>query len=382
MSAANGTQRDIGLDLTRILAFLAVPSVHFFLNSTYYDTAIVGPRMALMTVMRTAFMVCVPLYMLLSGYLSAGKHIPLTRSGLLGYYKKLLPIFLTYALSTGVILLYRVLWLGEEQTIRSAVKNLLSFQQYSWYMNMYFGLLLLTPFLNALWQSLATPAARRALLAVLLVLTVLPGMVNIYNLHSAETLLHPWLSTSYDQLVPDWWQRLYPITYYFLGGYLRAHVDIKRLRTGRLAALLLLAVLCFGGYNVWRNQGIPFVWGSWCDWGSLQNVVDTVLVFLLLNSIRYSTPPYFHCTLYRLSLQADPRCVSGVVDTGQLPVHHAEICRPLGDGSAELLPPDGGRHHPRLPAAGRRGGVLRLAADASAPPLRQGGNRRHSSGIG
>lgn len=92
MSAANGTQRDIGLDLTRILAFLAVPSVHFFLNSTYYDTAIVGPRMALMTVMRTAFMVCVPLYMLLSGYLSAGKHIPLTRSGLLGYYKKLLPI--------------------------------------------------------------------------------------------------------------------------------------------------------------------------------------------------------------------------------------------------------------------------------------------------
>ena len=215
MSAANGTQRDIGLDLTRILAFLAVPSVHFFLNSTYYDTAIVGPRMALMTVMRTVFMVCVPLYMLLSGYLSAGKHIPLTRSGLLGYYKKLLPIFLTYALSTGVILLYRVLWLGEEQTIRSAVKNLLSFQQYSWYMNMYFGLLLLTPFLNALWQSLATPAARRALLAVLLVLTVLPGMVNIYNLHSAETLLHPWLSTSYDQLVPDWWQRLYPITYYF-----------------------------------------------------------------------------------------------------------------------------------------------------------------------
>ena len=124
MSAANGTQRDIGLDLTRILAFLAVPSVHFFLNSTYYDTAIVGPRMALMTVMRTAFMVCVPLYMLLSGYLSAEKHIPLTRSGLLGYYKKLLPIFLTYALSTGVILLYRVLWLGEEQTIRSAVKNL------------------------------------------------------------------------------------------------------------------------------------------------------------------------------------------------------------------------------------------------------------------
>ncbi len=221
---------------------------------------------------------------------------------------------------------------------------------------------------------------------MLLVLTVLPGMVNIYNLHSAETLLHPWLSTSYDQLVPDWWQRLYPITYYFLGGYLRAHVDIKRLRTGRLAALLLLAVLCFGGYNVWRNQGIPFVWGSWCDWGSLQNVVDTVLVFLLLNSIRYSTP-YFHCTLYRLSLQADPRCLSGVVDTGQLPVHHAEICRPSVTDQLNYFPLTvGGTILISLLLAAVVeccvSLLMRLAADASAPPRRQGGNRRHSSGIG
>ena len=376
MSAANGTQRDIGLDLTRILAFLAVPSVHFFLNSTYYDTAIVGPRMALMTVMRTAFMVCVPLYMLLSGYLSAEKHIPLTRPGLLGYYKKLLPIFLTYALSTGVILLYRALWLGEEQTILSAVKNLLSFQQYSWYMNMYFGLLLLTPFLNALWQSLATPAARRALLAVLLVLTVLPGMVNIYNLHSAETLLHPWLSTSYDQLVPDWWQRLYPITYYFLGGYLRAHAD--RAAGGPSAAgsavLRRLQRLAQSGHPLRLGQLVRL--GEPAKRGGHGAGISSAELHPIFH------PPYFHYTLYRLSLQADPRCLSGVVDTGQLPVHHAEICRPLGDGSAELLPSDGGRHHPRLPAAGRRGGVLRLAADASAPPLRQGANRRHSSGIG
>ena len=371
MSAANGTQRDIGLDLTRILAFLAVPSVHFFLNSTYYDTAIVGPRMALMTVMRTAFMVCVPLYMLLSGYLSAGKHIPLTRPGLLGYYKKLLPIFLTYALSTGVILLYRMLWLGEEQTIRSAVKNLLSFQQYSWYMNMYFGLLLLTPFLNALWQSLATPAARRALLAVLLVLTVLPGMVNIYDLHSAETLLHPWLSTSYDQLVPDWWQRLYPITYYFLGGYHRAAGGPS---AAGGAVLRRLQRLAQSGHPLRLGQLVRL--GEPAKRGGHGAGISSAELHPIFH------PPYFHYTFYRLSLQADPRCLSGVVDTGQLPVHHAEICRPLGDGSAELLPPDGGRHHPCLPAAGRRGGVLRLAADASAPPLRQGANRRRITGIG
>ena len=62
-------KRDIGLDLTRIVAFVSVVSIHFFLNSGYYDAPVVGKRMYIMTLGRTFFGICVPLFMLLSGYL-------------------------------------------------------------------------------------------------------------------------------------------------------------------------------------------------------------------------------------------------------------------------------------------------------------------------
>lgn len=61
--------RDLGLDITRIIAFASVPSVHFFLNSGFYDTPVLGEKMYIMVIFRTLFMICVPLFMLLSGYL-------------------------------------------------------------------------------------------------------------------------------------------------------------------------------------------------------------------------------------------------------------------------------------------------------------------------
>lgn len=36
------SDRDIGLDITRIIAFLSVISVYFFLNSNFYYVAIDG----------------------------------------------------------------------------------------------------------------------------------------------------------------------------------------------------------------------------------------------------------------------------------------------------------------------------------------------------
>ena len=66
-------QRNIGLDLTRILAFLSVIGVHFFLNTDFYKIPLRGKRMLALATLRTSFMVCVPLFLLLTGYLVSGK---------------------------------------------------------------------------------------------------------------------------------------------------------------------------------------------------------------------------------------------------------------------------------------------------------------------
>lgn len=275
--------RDIGLDVTRILAFVAVPCTHFFLRTDFYATDIAGSRMYVMTAMRTLFMICVPLFLLLTGYLSSEKTTDLEPRPLLRYYRRLVPILLTYALSTLLV----VLAVEEGPSLRDIFFNILDYRQYSWYINMYIGLALMIPFLNVLWHGLKTRRQQAALVVIFLVLTALPSVVNVYDLDTPGAWRQPWRTTTYTQIVPDWWQDFFPVTYYFLGAYLRENVDMKALSTWRLALALLLTVTGFTLYNIWRSGGGTFVSGTWSDSGGVQNIVDAVLVFLLVNSIRY-----------------------------------------------------------------------------------------------
>ena len=61
--------RNINLDIIRCVAVLTVICVHFFLHNGYYNIPVLGKKMYIATIMRTAFMVCVPLFLLLTGYL-------------------------------------------------------------------------------------------------------------------------------------------------------------------------------------------------------------------------------------------------------------------------------------------------------------------------
>ena len=87
--------------------------------------------------------------------------------------------------------------------------NLLGYHQYSWYVNMYiffffWGGDLLIPFLNLLWNSLSSQESRRILVIVLLVLTALPSVLNVYDLEPPGALRNPWLTGNYAKFVPDW----------------------------------------------------------------------------------------------------------------------------------------------------------------------------------
>ena len=144
---------------------------------------------------------------------------------------------------------------------------------------MYLGLALLIPFLNVLWGALPGRAGHRALLAVLLLLTVTPSVADMLG----------------RSLVPDWWKGIYPITYYCIGAYLQRYdageADGIRWIGIRQRRLLLRCLACsiLGGlYAVARNYGVPLQSGDWNDWGSLTCTADAVLLFQLLRSKDYS----------------------------------------------------------------------------------------------
>lgn len=94
------------LDMIRIFALFCVISIHFFLHSGYYSIPVAGGRMYIATVMRTAFRVCVPLFLMLSGYLMNRKKA--SRE----YYFKLTRIIGEYVLASICCMVYYALRAG------------------------------------------------------------------------------------------------------------------------------------------------------------------------------------------------------------------------------------------------------------------------------
>ena len=67
------TERNTGLDIVRLLATILVLTIHFFLNTNYFSTQLSGISMNLQSIIRSFCMSCVPLFMILTGYLNNKK---------------------------------------------------------------------------------------------------------------------------------------------------------------------------------------------------------------------------------------------------------------------------------------------------------------------
>lgn len=280
-------ERNLGADFVRISACYLVLSVHFFLNIGFYGEIMDGARMFIMEFMRTAFMACVPLFLMLSGYLMRTKKLGKR------YYARGGRMLAVYLLSSIACIVYKLVVLGTGHPLET-ILGIFNYTAapYAWYIEMYIGLFLLAPFLNLLYGALPSKNAKHALIATLLFLTAVPQMVNVYNLLDASWWAHPSSGTNYVQLLPQWWRNLYPVTYYFIGAYLGEYK--VRLRPGAGWTALLAVLLANGTYNCWRSAGRKMIWGIWNDWGSLMMLVPSVLLFLLLvNRNNTGRPPAY-----------------------------------------------------------------------------------------
>ena len=280
-------ERKYSLDLLRIFAFFCVICVHFFLNSGFYSQPVAGSEMFIMCIMRTSFMVCVPLFMILTGYLMSNKKW----SG--KYYLGIVKTLGIYVLASIVCIVYKNVALNYNITVGNAFLSILDFSgaNYSWYIEMYIGLFLLAPFLNAMFRGLETKKARLALCITLLALTAIPSVINIFNFDVVGWWSNPTLSTTYRGLVPDWWTMIYPVTYYCIGAYLKEYpIKFKK----RYILLIWAAIIiAFGAFNFYRSHGGFFVWGKYTDWYSLPVTMMSVTAFIFFLNIKTDNLPKF-----------------------------------------------------------------------------------------
>ena len=96
------SSRNSSLDIIRIFAAFMVLSVHFFLYNGFYSEPVNKPAMFVAVGMRTFFGICVPLFMILTGYLMC--HKTLSRD----YYKGIRKTLIVFVLATIACMIFKM----------------------------------------------------------------------------------------------------------------------------------------------------------------------------------------------------------------------------------------------------------------------------------
>ena len=264
-------KRTASLDIARLSALFCVISLHFFLYNGFYGEPCTGWKMYLLTLLRCSFMVCIPLFLLLTGYLLGGRRF--TKKHYRGIDKTL-----------GVYLLCAVICVAMKKYYFEMPEvtwfNVFDFTgcTYGWYVEMYLGLYLMIPLLNLIWEGLPEKRQRQALVLGSVAVTLLPSVVNVFDWTTPGALADPSLAQRYYQLIPRYWTSLYPITYYFIGRYLRDY-PVKMKKSVNAAAFALSLVL-FGSFAFYQSGTGVFSSGTWQNWESLLLLPCGVLLFV------------------------------------------------------------------------------------------------------
>lgn len=282
---ATEKKRNINLDIIRVLAVFLVVNVHFCLNISFGKLPAGGGAYYLLLTSRTFSMICVPLFMLMSGYLMKNKRLEKA------YYKGILRVLWLYLLAAIACILFRVYYMGQSYNFIESVIAVLDFTgaNYAWYVEMYIGLFLLIPFLNICYNSLDTRKKKLWLIITMIILTVAPTVFNIFNFEHWSWWLDPASNRDHARLFPDWWTGLYPVTYYFIGCYLKDYpIRLKRWVHGLLIAAATFAT---SAYLYYRNHGDRFRSEIFTKYNALGTLVIAVLVFSFIVNMNTERVP-------------------------------------------------------------------------------------------
>lgn len=256
--------RSIGLDIIRVFAIFFVLSVHFFLNTNFYSTPLVGRSMYLQVFMRMTFIICVPLFIILTGYLQKNKKVSNS------YFKKILPIITVYIFYSVIAIAFRILFLNEDKSILQWISSIENFSadNYSWYIEMYIGLFLISPFLNLIYNNLNCRKDKNILILILVFMTACPEFFN----GKLNGLIN----------FPGYWCDIYPIMYYFIGCYIREYKP--RMRKLSLSGYLLMIIVIETVLEIYGAHGGKF--STYVGYyGSVIISVQAILFFILFYDV-------------------------------------------------------------------------------------------------
>lgn len=256
------SKRELGLDLIRCIALLFVVTFHSFLYNGYYSEPQTGIAIWLAGSFRWLSVSCIGLFLMLTGYLKSD------RMSVSSCYGGLLPILLGYGIAAAISIPIRHFAFGEVHSFGYWLQAFLGFHgvYYGWYVEMYIGLTLLSPFVNLVLDRLQYTKNLLLLGGVMLFLTALPGVVPL-------------------TICPDYWRSCYPLTYYILGAMIRRMQPRVNLWLFLLSAIGIAMILGTG--TVLSTDGVLSEALTW-EFADLWITMIAILLFLALYRIRVS----------------------------------------------------------------------------------------------
>ena len=253
-------ERKLNIDILKCIAIVFVVAVHFFLHTNYYGRSYTFKSIFLSSFIWMIFMTCVPLFIMTTGYLMKDKTYSKS------YFIKLLPVIGIYCLAASIYTFFDVRVINIDYFGKLLV-NIFSFGHYAWYVNMYIGLYLMIPFLNAGFKSFNNRRSQAIALGVLVLLTVIPATLSLFNNNEQNNII-------LSHLIPDYWKGLWPITYYLVGAHIASFKKKSSIKEIVLV-IIVLDVLSVLGLSVISESSFGIEYG-------------VLPVFLLSSLIFYS----------------------------------------------------------------------------------------------
>ena len=235
-------KRMASIDLLKCIAIFTIPAQHFFsLHSQFRQTTFSGFPMFFQGVGMELFLIGVPLFIAITGFLSRQTRPTLS------YYRKSLRVIVPYIVISIVYILFRTIRNHEAITFLDGLLMILGFTAipYAWYVEMWIGLYLLAPFLNILADGISSRRDSIILIATLYVMSYLAATLNREGYH----------------LLPGYWVNISPLACYFFGAHLRRFgCGVPR---KRLVLFILFAIMVEPTVNLlfFRGQVYRFVLG-------------------------------------------------------------------------------------------------------------------------
>lgn len=266
-------ERDAGIDLIKVCAMFFVISLHFFLHGGFYGFSMKETQVAVMSAVRMLNYECVPLFLLISGFLM-NKAKPTAR-----HYIKITPIVINSFIIAGITIAFKILVLKEQFPFYIWAESVYHLQQpsYGWYVNMFIPLYMMMPFINAAYQGLQTKKAKIGMLFVLIFAANLAVTVNRFKF-----IRHPDAMVSIG-FTPNYFGNMWPFAYYWTGMLIAEYRPRFKKSTLLLTlTLFLIGTVILNSFTTtagW-NQGIHFTNEDF------PNIIIASTIFLLLYDIK------------------------------------------------------------------------------------------------